>query len=36
MRCMLLLALLLSGCDTGGCILSNGQHVDTVTCMMEE
>ena len=33
MRWVLLLALLLSGCSTGGCTRSNGQHVDALTCM---
>jgi hypothetical protein len=36
MRGILLLVLLLSGCSAGGCSLSDGQHVDTTTCMMEE
>jgi hypothetical protein len=35
MRCVLLLTLLLSGCSAGGCTLSNGQHVDILTCMDE-
>ena len=34
---LLLLLLLLSGCSVpGGCTLSNGQHVDVLTCALED